>query len=249
MELKKLIQKRWISSAKKCSESVRDELKNYRENWKKYIDDKIGLKPGIKILDTCCGPGFMSIILSGEKRKVIGADECDEMLEEARKNAKDFGASVDFINMDCHKLDFPDKSFDMVVSRNSLWTMYNPGEAYKEWVRVLKPGGRIVIFESSWCMEYRKRDAMEKKKEFRKNNNLPTHDTPYFWGDHQLAQELDVRSMLGNVERPDWDYRVLDRIKMDVDIDMDAWKYLWSDEDKKLYGYAPMFMINAKKCR
>ena len=131
MELKKLIQKRWISSTKKCSESVRDELKNYRENWKKYIDDKIGLKPGIKILDTCCGPGFMSIILSGEKRKVIGADECDEMLEEARKNAKDFGASVDFINMDCHKLDFPDKSFDMVVSRNSLWTMYNPGEAYK----------------------------------------------------------------------------------------------------------------------
>ena len=106
-----------------------------------------------------------------------------------------------------------------------------------------------MIFESSWCMEYRKRDAMEKKKEFRKNNNLPTHDTLYFWGDHQLAQELDVRSMLGNVERPDWDYRVLDRIKMDVDIDMDAWKYLWSDEDKKLYGYAPMFMINAKKCR
>ena len=247
MELKKLIQKRWKSSVSDISESVREELEKYSKKWKDYIDEKIGLKSRIKILDTCCGPGFLSILLSGNGRKIIGVDECEEMLEEARKNADMFGASVNFLKMDCHKLEFMEGTFDMVVSRNSLWTMYNPGEAYKDWVRVLKPGGRIVIFESSWCLEYKRRDIMETKRNLRKQYNLPAQDTTYFWGDNSLAQELDVRSMLGNVERPDWDFKVLDKLKMDIEIDTDAWKYIWIDEDKKLYGYAPMFMINAKK--
>lgn len=248
MELKKLIQKRWKASAEGYSEGVRRDLAKNAEKWRDYINNKVGLKPKMNILDTCCGPGFLSILLSGSGRKVIGADECDEMLEEAEKNAEMFGASVKFKKMDCHKLEFPDEHFDMVISRNSLWTMYNPGEAYREWVRVLKPGGRLVIFESSWCMEYRRRDVMERKKELRKKYCLPIEEVHYV-GNQSLAQELDVRSMLGSVDRPDWDYRVLERAKMDVDVDMDAWKYLWDDDEKKWFEYAPMFMINAKKRR
>ncbi len=168
------------------------------------------------------------------------------MLEEARKNAEIFNADIEFVNMDCHKMKFKDKTFDMVVTRNSLWTMYNPAEAYKEWVRVLKPGGRLIVFESSWCMEYRKKAVMERKRALRTKYNLSVRETHYA-GDHSLAQELDVRSMLGSVERPDWDYKVFDRLKMNVEVDEEAWQYLWNEESKKLFGYAPMFMINAKR--
>ena len=246
MELKKLIQKRWNSSAAGFSERVRSELEKRGDRWKNYIKKNIDPKPGIKILEPCCGPGFLSILFSGDGRKVIGADECDAMLEEARNNAEIFGASVKFVNMDCHKLDFPDETFDMVVSKNALWTMYNPGEAYREWARVLKPGGRIITFESSWCMEYQRRDVMEKKRALRRKYNLPTKETHYV-GDISLARELDVRSMLGKVYRPDWDYKALDKINMDVEIDTGAWEYLWDDETKKMFGDAPMFMINARK--
>lgn len=246
MDLKKLIQKRWESSAAGFSEGVRRELQEEREQWDHYIQDNVRPEPGIRVLETCCGPGFLSILFSGEGRMVTAADESESMLEEARRNARLFGADVDFVNMDCHKLSFDDNTFDMVISRNSLWTMYNPAEAYKEWARVLKPGGRMIIFESSWCLEYRRRDVMEKKIEFRKKHNLPAQETHYA-GDMGLAQELDARSMLGNVYRPDWDFNVLDKMKMDILVDEDAWKDLWNDDYKKQFGYAPMFMINATK--
>ena len=135
MELRKLIKMRWDSSAIGYSEGVRTEIEREGEKWKEYIKKNINPKPGEKILETCCGPGFLSILLSGDDRKITAVDECEAMLDEARKNAKIFNADIDFMNMDCHKMNFEDKSFDMVISRNSLWTMYNPGEAYKEWVR------------------------------------------------------------------------------------------------------------------
>ena len=247
MELKKLIQKRWISSASGYSQIVRKELEGtVGYNWRKYIEKKINPKPKIKILEPCCGPGFLSILLSGEGRKVIGLDECDLMLEKAKNNAEIFGASVKFVKMDCHRLLFPDESFDLVVSRNALWTMYNPGEAYKEWTRVLKPGGRIITFESSWHMEYHNKEVMERKREWRKKNKIPANEIRYV-GDTSLALELAVRSMLGKVCRPDWDYRVLDRLKMDVEVDTRAWEYLWDEETKKMFGYEPMFMVSARK--
>ena len=246
MELRKLIKMRWDSSAIGYSESVRTEIEREGEKWKEYIKKNINPKPGEKILETCCGPGFLSILLSGEDRKITAVDECEAMLDEARKNAKIFNADIDFMNMDCHKMDFEDKSFDMVISRNSLWTMYNPGEAYKEWVRVLKPGGRLIVFESSWCLEYRRKDVLEKKVAFRMKNNLPATESHYV-GNMGLAQELDARCMLGNEFRPDWDVAVLDKMKMEIEVDEDAWEKLWDDETKKLFGYAPMFMIHAVK--
>ncbi len=248
MELKKLIQKRWKSSAKGFSEGVREEIKKDQKKWRDYIDKKISPEPGIKILDTCCGPGFLSIIFSGEGRDITAIDECDTMLEEAEKNAAENGVDINFVKGDCHKLDFPDSTFDMVISRNALWTLYNPAEAYREWVRVLKPGGRLIIFESSWCLEYQNKTAMEKKAALRKKYKIPVQERNYY-GDQSLAQELDARCMLGKVERPDWDYSVLEKVKMDIEIDTEAWKYLWDDEMKKYFGYAPMFMINARKIK
>lgn len=53
--------------------------------------------------------------------------------------------------------------------------------------------------------------------------------------------------MLANVKRPDWDFSVLSKVRMDISVDLDSWKYLWNEEMIKFYGYLPMFIINAKK--
>ena len=54
--------------------------------------------------------------------------------------------------MDTHKLEFEDDSFDVIVNRNVTWTLENPRDAYKEWMRVLKPGGSLIIFDACWYL-------------------------------------------------------------------------------------------------
>jgi len=247
MELKKLIQKRWTSSASQYGKLVRDQLDNEGGSWLKYMNKHFQPEPGAKILETCCGPGFLSILLSGDGRIVVGVDESEAMLSEAAKNAESRNADVSFMQMDCHSLEFADESFDFVVTRNSLWTLYNPAGAYKEWIRVLKPGGKMIVFDSAWGHEYHCPGAMEKKKSLRKNNGLPVTDGEVFFGDAGLAQELAVRTILGKHERPDWDFNVLCKNKMEIEIDDRAWESIWSEETKKYYSYAPMFMIKAVK--
>ena len=50
MQLKTLIQKRWLLSAESYTAQIKIELKNERHIWKKYIDDIVAPEPGIKIL-------------------------------------------------------------------------------------------------------------------------------------------------------------------------------------------------------
>ena len=245
MQLKALIQKRWGLSAEEYTAQIKDELKNEALIWKKYIDDIVVPEPGIKILEPCCGPGFLSIALSGKDRDITGVDECPAMLKGARTNATQNRSFARFIQGDCHRLPYPDESFDLVVARDSLWTVYNPAEAYREWVRILRPGGRLLVFDSTWGAEFFDQELMDKKIKHRIKNNMPVED--YYYGDYGLGRELAVRSMLANVKRPDWDFSVLSKVKMDINVDLDSWKYLWNEEKIKFYGYVPMFIINARK--
>lgn len=66
------------------------------------------------------------------------------MLAEARKNAVHYGVDIDFRRMDAQKLDFEDGIFDLVISRNVLWNLEQPEQAYREWLRVLKPNGTVM---------------------------------------------------------------------------------------------------------
>ena len=53
--------------------------------------------------------------------------------------------------MDSHQLSFDDNTFDLLINRNVTWTLYDPEQAYKEWYRVLKPGGRLLILMRIGC--------------------------------------------------------------------------------------------------
>ena len=53
--------------------------------------------------------------------------------------------SCTFKVMDGEKLDFKSGSFDVVISRNLTWTLPDAAGAYREWIRVLRPGG-ILLF-------------------------------------------------------------------------------------------------------
>ncbi|MDD5126649.1 MAG: ubiquinone/menaquinone biosynthesis methyltransferase [Dehalococcoidales bacterium] len=110
-----------------------------------------------RILDLACGTGDLSIAISRQakgKLEIIGLDYSEPMLEIARKKAARLVAnSPDFVLGDATRLPFPEENFDIVgisfAFRNL--TYHNPitQTALEEVLRVLAPGGRFVIVESS----------------------------------------------------------------------------------------------------
>lgn len=114
----------------------------------------------LKILDVGCGIGGTSRYLArsiGDKANVTGITLSPNQVERATSLAKDRGINnVNFQVMDALNMDFPDNSFDVVWACESGEHMPDKKRYVEEMVRVLKPGGRIVI--ATWYGKYYSRE-------------------------------------------------------------------------------------------
>ena len=72
------------------------------------------------------------------------------MLAEARHKAAQQNVPVRFEEADAEQLPFPPRSFDLAISRHLLWTLPHPEAAIDEWIRVLRPGGRLVVVDGQF---------------------------------------------------------------------------------------------------
>ncbi len=124
--------------------------------------DQLALKGDEKVLDVGCGRGLLAIGAAKRLKtgKVTGIDVWNPQdlsgnsAEAARENAKAEGVAdrVRFDTGDARKLVYPDGFFDAVTSSNALHTLDDDGErrqALMEMLRVLKAGGRLVIFDTA----------------------------------------------------------------------------------------------------
>ncbi len=71
------------------------------------------------------------------------------MLDAARRKAAAQELSVRFEQADAENLPFGPQSFDLAISRHVLWTLPHPEAAIDEWLRVLRPGGRLAIVDGA----------------------------------------------------------------------------------------------------
>jgi len=120
-----------------------------RSLWIGYLSRAIGLEPK-EILDVGTGTGAIALLLAELGHSVTGVDFSKGMMEVARKKALAGGSAARFLEGDVENLSFEDGTFDCVTARYVLWTMANPEKAVREWVRVVKPGGMIVIIDGKW---------------------------------------------------------------------------------------------------
>jgi ubiquinone/menaquinone biosynthesis C-methylase UbiE len=107
------------------------------------------LEPGESALDLACGTGLVTLNAArsvGPRGTVLGTDLSGRMIEIARQRALEQRLSnVTFQRMDAETLDLTDATYDVVLCALGLMYLPDPQRALREWLRVLKPGGRVAI--------------------------------------------------------------------------------------------------------
>ncbi len=108
-----------------------------------------GVESGQAVLDIGSGAGIDCLIAAekvGPSGRIIGLDMTTEMIERARKNARDAGlTNVEFRLGDAEKMPVEDASVDWVISNCVINLSPDKPAVFREIARVLKPGGRISI--------------------------------------------------------------------------------------------------------
>ena len=114
--------------------------------WDSY--DALELEPGMRVLDAGCGTGNFEAFIAMKNPpdiELTAVDFSHSMLDRARMKCADAGfAQFEWADLD-GRLPFEDATFDRIVSINVLYTLPNQDHTMRELMRVLKPGGRLVL--------------------------------------------------------------------------------------------------------
>ena len=115
------------------------------KRWRKKLTEKVDPQSGEKILDIAAGTGTSSMALKLPGVEVVAADFSKGMLAEGKKRYPE----LEFVFADAMKLPFKNNEFDVVTMSFGLRNVQDRDKALGEFLRVLKPGGRLVICEFS----------------------------------------------------------------------------------------------------
>mgnify|MGYP000561941057 FL=1 len=122
--------------------------------WKRFTIDMSGVRPGNKVLDLAGGTGDLTKKFSkivGPAGKVVLADINSSMLEVGRERLTNQGyvGNIEYVQANAQFLPFEDNTFDVITIAFGLRNVTDKDEALRSMLRVLKPGGRLLVLEFS----------------------------------------------------------------------------------------------------
>lgn len=117
--------------------------------WDRIFGLVLARRTALEALDVGCGTGFLALELAARGHRATGIDFAPAMIARAVRKAAERGLAVRFERGDGEQLPFAPASFDVVISRHVLWTLPHPEAAIDEWIRVLRPGARLVVVDGA----------------------------------------------------------------------------------------------------
>ncbi len=245
------VEKYWDQRSVGYCQTNLEELESFKRTaWLDLIKEYSPIVPGkkLKVLDIGTGPGFFAIIMASCGHDVTAVDYTKEMLRKATNNASKYNCSISFKKMDAHKLNFEDNIFDLIITRNLTWNLEKPDKAYREWYRVLVPGGRLLNFDANWYLhvhDVQKRAEYEKDRLNTLKRNFADH---YTCTNTKVMEDIARNLPLSKEQRPEWDTRELLAIGFKkIMIEIEIGNRVWDEVEKVNYASTPMFMISAEK--
>lgn len=111
---------------------------------------RLGLEPGSAVLEIAAGTGSNLTLLAeglGEKGIVFGLDLSARMLDIARRKVRRLPQPPQLVSGNSHHLPFHDGVFDSVLDGAGIKYYSDKGRALQEMLRVVKPGGKVLVSE------------------------------------------------------------------------------------------------------
>jgi len=99
-----------------------------------------------RVLEVGCGTGGLLVAAARAGIAVVGVDVASRWLVAARRRLTDHGLSVPLLAASADRLPWPDGHFDTIVADSVLEHLDDPARAVREWSRVLRPGGRLLVW-------------------------------------------------------------------------------------------------------
>lgn len=147
--------------------------------------ERQNLKPGMRVLDVACGNGNQSIPAARTGAEVTGVDIALNLIEQARKWAKEENLDIKFDEGDAENLPYADTEFDVVMTMFGAMFAPRPELVSAELLRVCRPGGLIVM--ANWTPTG---FIGQMFKTIGKHvAPPPLMASPLLWGDEQAVRE------------------------------------------------------------
>jgi len=121
-----------------------------------FIAEALGISPGDKVLDLCCGVGRHSLVLAEMGYDVTGIDLTKYYIECAEKSTSKLGLNCNFLTGDMRNIPFVGE-FDAIFNYFTSWGYYSSEEdleVLRQVTKALKPGGRFLleVMSRDWIM-------------------------------------------------------------------------------------------------
>ena len=209
-----------------------------RELWSAELNRYLPDGKGLNILDIGTGTGFFTFLLTEAGHRVTGIDLTEDMIAKADATAAELDLPANFRVMDAECPDFPDASFDALVCRNLTWTLPHLEMAYREWHRILRPDGVLIVFDADYDHVQESYIGCDPKGWVHNGLSRETWDQ-YLHMKEELAQLQNPR--------PAWDEALLTKTGFrDITSDSHLSERIYAVQDE-FYNPTPMFTVAAKK--
>ena len=247
--LEQRIEKYWDKRADSFNENVQKEMAcRKKDTWESLLLQYAGAEKNLRVLDAGTGPGFFAILLAGLGYAVTAIDKCEDMLKQARKNAAATGMNIRFFKADAHAVDMAADSFDIITSRNVTWLLPNPLEVYQEWHRLLKPGGKVLLFDANWYLRLSDPE-LQLQYEACRQKAIEIGFVDKFTAAEKAEAEAIARSLpLTYEKRPLWDRQAFNQCGFQqIEVQENINHLVYDEIELVSYQPIPMFAICATK--